>query len=57
MASRLANYKFDTRPVTKAYVAAYLAYPAFQKSREDGLASDPVMANFELEVPTEGWPD
>jgi glutathione S-transferase len=55
MASRLATYKFDTRPVTKAYVAAHLSDPTFQKWRADGLASDPVMANFELDLPTEGW--
>ena len=57
MASRLATYKFNTRPVTKAYVAAHLADPAFQKWRADGLANDPVMAKFDLDLPTENWPD
>ena len=56
MAARLAAYKFDTRPVTKAYVAAHLADPAFQKWRTDGLANDPVMPKFDLDLPTEPWP-
>jgi glutathione S-transferase len=46
MAARLAAYQFDTRPVTKAYVAAHLADPTFQKWRADGLANDPVMPRF-----------
>ncbi|AKS45086.1 glutathione S-transferase [Octadecabacter temperatus] len=56
MAARLAAYKFDTRPVTKAYVAAHLADPAFQKWRADGLANDPIMPKFDLDLPTEPWP-
>ncbi|SMX39073.1 glutathione S-transferase [Octadecabacter ascidiaceicola] len=56
MAARLAAYKFDTRPVTKAYVAAHLADPAFQKWRADGLQNDPVMPKFDLDLPTEPWP-
>ena len=57
MAARLAAYKFDTRPVTKAYVAAHLADPAFQKWRADGLANDPVMPKFDLDLPTQPWPN
>lgn len=57
MAARLAAYKFDTRPITKAYVAAHLADPAFQTWRADGLAQDPIMPKFELDLPTENWPD
>ncbi|MCW1950159.1 MAG: glutathione S-transferase [Octadecabacter sp.] len=57
MAARLAAYKFDTRPVTKAYVAAHLADPAFQKWRADGLENDPVMPKFDLDLPTQPWPD
>ena len=56
MAARLAAYKFDTRPVTKAYVAAHLADPAFQKWRADGLKNDPIMSKFDLDLPTEPWP-
>ena len=56
MAARLAAYKFDTRPVTKAYVATHLADPAFQKWRADGLANDPVMPKFDLDLPTQPWP-
>ncbi len=56
MACRLATYRFDTRPITKAYVAAHLADPAFQKWRADGLAHDPVMPKFDLDLPTENWP-
>ena len=57
MAARLAGYNFDTRPVTKAYVAAHLADPAFQKWRAEGLANDPPMPKFELSLPTSPWPD
>ena len=56
MAARLATYVFDTRPTSKAYVAAYLADPAFQKWRADGLVLDPVMPNFEANLPTALWP-
>lgn len=56
MAARLAAYGFDTRPTTKAYVAAHLADPAFQKWRADGLANDPIMPKFELDLPTIDWP-
>lgn len=56
MAARLAAYNFDTRPVTAAYVAAHLADPAFQKWRANGLANDPVMPKFELDLPTTAWP-
>ena len=56
MAARLAAYKFDTRSVTQAYVAAHLADPAFQKWRADGLKNDPTMPKFDLDLPTEPWP-
>lgn len=56
MAARLAVYKFDTRPVTKAYVAAHLGDTAFQKWRADGLANDPVMSKFEIDLPSADWP-
>lgn len=57
MAARLAAYGFDTRPVTKAYVAAHLADPAFRKWRTDGLENDPIMPKFELGFPTADWPN
>jgi len=56
MAARLAAYKFDTRPVTKAYVAAHLNDPAFKKWRADGLANDPAMPKFDLDLPIQDWP-
>lgn len=56
MAARLAAYKFDTRPVTKAYVASHLADAAFKKWRDDGLQNDPIMPKFDLDLPTEPWP-
>jgi len=56
MAARLATYGFHTRPVSAAYVAAHLADPAFQKWRADGLANDPVMPDFEKDLPTLAWP-
>ena len=57
MAARLAAYQFDTRPVTKAYVAAHLADPAFRKWRAEGLDHDPVMPKFEVDLPTTPWPN
>lgn len=56
MAARLAAYRFDTRPITAAYVAAHLADPVFQRWRADGLANDPVMPKFDLDLPTSPWP-
>jgi len=56
MAARLAAYGFDTRPTTRAYVAAHMADPAFCKWRADGLALDPVMPKFEMDLPTAPWP-
>ncbi|MBT8410243.1 MAG: glutathione S-transferase [Octadecabacter sp.] len=56
MAARLAAYGFNTRPVTRAYVAAHLADPAFRKWRADGLALDPVMPKFEMDLPITPWP-
>lgn len=56
MAARLAAYKFDTRPTTKAYVAAHMADPAFKDWRAAGLAHDPIMPKFELDLPTSDWP-
>ncbi len=56
MAARLAAYKFDTRSVTSAYVAAHISDPAFKKWRADGLAGDPVMPKFEVDLPTARWP-
>lgn len=57
MTARLAAYNFDTRPVTKVYVAAHLADSTFQKWRADGLAIDPVIPRFELDLPTTDWPN
>ncbi len=57
MAARLAAYGFDTRPVTKAYVAAHMSDPAFKKWRADGLEHDPIMPKFEMALPTGPWPN
>ena len=57
MAARLAAYGFDTRPTTKAYVAAHLADPAFRKWRANGLELDPEMPKFELDLPHADWPN
>lgn len=56
MAARLTAYKFDTRPTTKAYVAAHMADPAFKTWRDAGLANDPLMPKFELDLPITDWP-
>ena len=56
MAVRLANYGFDTRPATQAYVAAHLADPALRRWRAMGLAAGEASAVFEHDGPTRPWP-
>ena len=56
MAVRLANYGFDTRPATRAYVAAHLADPALRRWRAMGLAAGKASAAFEHNGPTRPWP-
>ncbi|WP_394153573.1 glutathione S-transferase [Loktanella salsilacus] len=56
MAIRLANYGFDTRPATKAYVAAHLADPALRRWRAMGLAANQTSKVFEYQGPTRPWP-
>lgn len=56
MAVRLANYGFDTRPTTKAYVAAHLADPALRRWRAMGLAANQTSDVFECDGPARPWP-
>lgn len=56
MATRLATYGFDTRPTSRAYVAAHLADPALQRWRAEGLANDPEMPSVERPFPHRAWP-
>lgn len=56
MATRLATYGFDTRPVTKAYVAAHLADPSLRRWRAMGLANEAKMPKFEKGLPEAPWP-
>ncbi|MFQ1699544.1 glutathione S-transferase [Loktanella agnita] len=56
MAVRLANYGFDTRPTTKAYVAAHLADPALRRIRSKGIAAGPALSAFEHDSPQRPWP-
>ena len=56
MAVRLANYGFDTRPVTQAYVAAHLADPALRRWRAMGLAAGKSSIAFEYDGPSRPWP-
>jgi glutathione S-transferase len=56
MAVRLANYRFDTRPTTQAYVAAHLADPALRRWRAMGLAAGQTSDVFEYDGPTRPWP-
>lgn len=56
MAGRLAGYGFDTRPTTRAYVAAHLADPAFRRWRAMGFAGDPPMSSVSLPLPPRPWP-
>ncbi len=55
MATRLATYGFDTRPTTKAYVAAHLADPALRRWRAMGLANEPTLPKFEMDLPQVPW--
>ena len=56
MAVRLANYGFDTRPVTRAYVTAHLADPALRRWRAMGLAAGRAAPAFEMDLPVAPWP-
>ena len=56
MATRLATYGFDTRPTTRAYVAAHLADLTFQHWRAEGFANDPEMPSVEMPFPHRAWP-
>lgn len=55
MATRLATYGFDTRPTTKAYVAAHLADPSLRRWRAMGLANEHPLAAFEIDLPQVAW--
>lgn len=57
MATRLATYGFDTRPTTKAYVAAHLTDLSLRRWRAMGLANEAKLPAFEKgldEVPWRG---
>ena len=55
MATRLATYGFDTRPTTKAYVAAHLADPSLRRWRAMGLANEAHLPAFEMDLPEVPW--
>lgn len=55
MATRLATYGFDTRPTTKAYVAAHLVDPSLRRWRAMGLANEHPLAAFEIDLPQVAW--
>ncbi|WP_458792393.1 glutathione S-transferase [Yoonia sp. MH D7] len=55
MATRLATYGFDTRPTSKAYVAAHLADPSLRRWRAIGLASEPTLPAFERDFTEVTW--
>jgi len=55
MATRLATYGFDTRPTTKAYVAAHLADPSLRRWRAMALANEPTLPSFEMDLPQTAW--
>jgi glutathione S-transferase len=55
MATRLATYGFDTRPTTKAYVAAHLADPALRRWRAMGLANEAKLPAFEMPFEEVSW--
>ncbi len=55
MATRLATYGFDTRPTTKAYVAAHLADPSLRRWRAMGLANEAQLPAFERAFAQTDW--
>lgn len=55
MATRLATYGFDTRPTTKAYVAAHLADHALRRWRAMGLANEAKLPAFEMPFEEVSW--
>ena len=55
MATRLATYGFDTRPTTKAYVAAHLADPSLRRWRAMGLANVAKLPAFESDFAEVAW--
>lgn len=55
MATRLATYGFDTRPTTKAYVAAHLSDPALRRWRAMGLANESRLPAFESDFDEVNW--
>lgn len=55
MATRLSTYGFDTRPTTKAYVAAHLADPSLRRWRAMGLANEPSLPAFEKGFDEVAW--
>jgi glutathione S-transferase len=55
MATRLATYGFDTRPTTKAYVAAHLNDPSLRRWRAMGLANEPTIPRMEMDLPEVPW--
>lgn len=55
MATQLVTYGFDTRPTTRAYVAAHLADPSLRRWRAMGLANEPRLPAFEAGLPEVPW--
>lgn len=55
MATRLATYGFDTRPTSKAYVAAHLADPSLRRWRAMGLANEAELPAFESDFEEVAW--
>lgn len=55
MATRLATYGFDTRPTTKAYVAAHLADTSLRRWRAMGLANEARLPAFEKGFEEVAW--
>lgn len=55
MATRLATYGFDTRPTTKAYVAAHLADQSLRRWRAMGLANEEMLPAFEKGFEEVAW--
>ena len=56
MALRLAVYGFDTRPITRAYVATHLADRAVRRWRATALATETALPAFEPDLPARPWP-
>lgn len=57
VAARIAGYGLPVGPVSKAYVAAHLADPAFRRWRAEALTDGPDQSAYRLDLAPTPWPE